>query len=58
MKLTENIEASAWKAPESYRLMTTVRLRTNGVGTGYGCGLAIKEVNGQIVLSHSGRQRV
>ncbi len=40
--------------PESYRLMTTVRLRTNGVGTGYGCGLAIKEVNGQIVLSHSG----
>jgi D-alanyl-D-alanine carboxypeptidase len=40
--------------PKSYRLMTTVRLRTNGVGTGYGYGLAIKEVNGQIVLSHSG----
>jgi D-alanyl-D-alanine carboxypeptidase len=40
--------------PESYRLMTTGRTRTNGVNTGYGGGLAIKDVDGQVVLYHSG----
>jgi D-alanyl-D-alanine carboxypeptidase len=40
--------------PESYRLMTSNRLLTNGVGTGYGGGLIIKEVDRQIVLLHNG----
>ena len=40
--------------PESYRIMTSNRLLTNGVSTGYGGGLAIKEVDLQIVLSHNG----
>jgi CubicO group peptidase (beta-lactamase class C family) len=40
--------------PESYRIMTSNRLLTNGVSTGYGGGLAIREVDRQIVLFHDG----
>ena len=40
--------------PESYRLMTTNRLLSNGTATGYCCGLHKKEVQGETVLWHNG----
>src|SRR3984957_3346785 len=40
--------------PESYRLMTTNRLLSNGAATSYCCGLGRKEVKGEAVLWHNG----
>jgi D-alanyl-D-alanine carboxypeptidase len=40
--------------PESYRLMTTNRLLSNGTATGYCCGLHKKEAKGETVLWHDG----
>src|ERR1700722_7137522 len=40
--------------PESYRLMTTNRLLSNGTATGYCCGLGKKEVKGETVFWHNG----
>lgn len=40
--------------PESYKLMTTSRMLANGLRTGYGCGLQVREQNGETVLSHGG----
>jgi CubicO group peptidase (beta-lactamase class C family) len=39
---------------ESFKLMTTPRVLTNGRVTEYGCGLAISLRNGVTVLTHSG----
>jgi D-alanyl-D-alanine carboxypeptidase len=40
--------------PESYRLMTTNRLLSDGTATGYCCGLGRKEVQGETVFWHNG----
>jgi D-alanyl-D-alanine carboxypeptidase len=40
--------------PESYRLMTTPRALTSGHTTGYGCGLNIRQIDGETVLTHGG----
>jgi len=40
--------------PEFYKLMTTSRELSNGIVTGYGCGLAIKVQEHRTVLSHGG----
>jgi D-alanyl-D-alanine carboxypeptidase len=40
--------------PESYRLMTTPRSLKNGHTTGYGCGLNVREIDGETVLAHGG----
>ena len=40
--------------PESYRLMTTPRALKNGHTTGYGCGLNIRQIDGETVLTHGG----
>ena len=40
--------------PESYQLMTTNRLLSNGTASGYCCGLVKKEVRGETVLGHDG----
>jgi D-alanyl-D-alanine carboxypeptidase len=40
--------------PESYRVMTTPRALKNGHTTGYGCGLNVREIDGETVLAHGG----
>ena len=40
--------------PESYRLMTTPRALKNGHTTGYGCGLNVRQIDGETVLTHGG----
>ena len=40
--------------PESFRIMTTPRPLKSGHTTGYGCGLNVREINGETVLSHGG----
>jgi D-alanyl-D-alanine carboxypeptidase len=40
--------------PASYRLMTTPRALKNGHTTGYGCGLNVREIDGETVLAHGG----
>ncbi len=40
--------------PESYRQMQTEVRLTNGVGTGYGLGIEVKDRNGHRVLQHGG----
>ena len=40
--------------PDSYQLMTTNRLLSNGTATGYCCGLHKKEVKGETVFWHDG----
>jgi D-alanyl-D-alanine carboxypeptidase len=40
--------------PESFRIMTTPRPLKSGHTTGYGCGLSVREINGETVLSHGG----
>jgi D-alanyl-D-alanine carboxypeptidase len=40
--------------PESYRLMATPRTLKNGQTTGYGCGLNVRQISGETVLSHGG----
>ena len=48
----------SWKAaclkPESYRLMTTPRALKSGHTTGYGCGLNVRQIDGETVLTHGG----
>ena len=40
--------------PESFRLMTTPRTLKNGQTTGYGCGLNVRQIDGETVLTHGG----
>jgi D-alanyl-D-alanine carboxypeptidase len=40
--------------PESYRLMTTPRPLKSGHTTGYGCGLNVRQIEGETVLTHGG----
>ena len=40
--------------PESWRTMTTPRALKNGQTTGYGCGLNVRRVGGETVLTHGG----
>jgi D-alanyl-D-alanine carboxypeptidase len=40
--------------PESYRLMTTPRTLKNGQTTGYGCGLNVRQIDGETILTHGG----
>ena len=40
--------------PESYRLMTTPRALKSGHTTGYGCGLNVRQIDGETVLTHGG----
>ena len=40
--------------PASYRLMTTPRPLKSGHTTGYGCGLNVRQIDGETVLSHGG----
>jgi D-alanyl-D-alanine carboxypeptidase len=39
---------------ESYRIMTTPRPLKSGDTTGYGCGLNVRQVDGETVLAHGG----
>ena len=40
--------------PESYRLMTTPRALKDGHTTGYGCGVNVRQIDGETVLTHGG----
>jgi CubicO group peptidase (beta-lactamase class C family) len=40
--------------PASYRLMTTPRTLKSGHTTGYGCGLNVRQIDGETVLTHGG----
>ena len=40
--------------PDSYRLMTTPRALRSGHTTGYGCGLNVRQIDGETVLTHGG----
>jgi CubicO group peptidase (beta-lactamase class C family) len=40
--------------PEFYKIMTTARELTNGIMTGYGCGIGVSVQDGRTVLRHSG----
>jgi D-alanyl-D-alanine carboxypeptidase len=40
--------------PESFRLMTTPRTLKNGQTTGYGCGLNVRQIDRETVLTHGG----
>ena len=40
--------------PESYRIMTTPRALKSGHTTGYGCGLNVRQIDGETVLTHGG----
>jgi D-alanyl-D-alanine carboxypeptidase len=40
--------------PESYRVMTTPRALKSGHTTGYGCGLNVRQIDGETVLIHGG----
>jgi D-alanyl-D-alanine carboxypeptidase len=40
--------------PESFRVMATPRTLKNGQTTGYGCGLNIRQMDGETVLAHGG----
>ena len=40
--------------PESFRVMATPRALTDGQTTGYGCGLNVRQIDGETVLTHGG----
>jgi D-alanyl-D-alanine carboxypeptidase len=40
--------------PRSYRIMTTPRALKSGHNTGYGCGLNVRRIDGETVLTHGG----
>lgn len=40
--------------PDSFRLMTTARLLSNGKVSDYGCGLGVRTQSGRPLLSHNG----
>jgi CubicO group peptidase (beta-lactamase class C family) len=40
--------------PESFKLMATPRLLSDGKSTNYGCGLAITQQDGETILRHGG----
>src|SRR5262249_10815398 len=40
--------------PASYKRMTTRRVLADGRATEYGCGIGVRETNGEAVLTHGG----
>ena len=40
--------------PESFRKMTTPRALKNGHTTGYGCGVNVRQIDGETILAHGG----